>query len=1027
MSARPLPDFPAGPDCTPSRSRQEGRARCAGHAQDTPKAATFTLLSWLPVTRFRLPAWVAVCLLGTAAVQVSAAPEDYMGLTIRGVFFEPASQPLSRDQIGLLVQLRVGDVLDRNRLSQAIERLYASGRYQTIEVDAQKEEGGVVLTFRTTSTYFTSRLDVTGVPEPPNESQMLRNTPLEPGTQFEESDLPLASNEIRQVLRANGFYSPKITWETARRDETGEVDVRFRVEPGPRARIGPPVFQGNLQRTQQQLVKTTRWRSILPWRGWRELTESRLQKGLDQLRSSYLDRDHLLARVALDKVLYDRATNTATPYLAIDAGPEVFVRTEGAKVGKGTLRQLVPVFIERTVDRDLLMEAQRNLVYYFQARGFFDAKVQFSQTRPNDQGQQTILFKIDSGVRSKLTQVDIKGNRYFDEQTIRERLQIIPATLVRYRRGRFSELMLREDMDTISDLYQSNGFRDVKVSRTLKRASGDPGADVAVTIEIDEGTQWSVDSLDLSGVDLRIYEEVRGLLIHLPGQPFSNANLVVDRDSVLGYYYNNGYPDAQFDYAIAPGTKPHTMRVTYRVTEGRRNFVRDVLILGLNRTKPSLVRRRIGVEPGEPLSQVSIVESQRRLYDLGIFSKVDVSVQNPDGRERNKYVLFDLREARIISVNFGFGAELTRIGGGSTALSAPAGSSAFSPRVSLGVSRLNLWGIGHTAGIQTRFSRIQQRALFNYFAPQIAGSRRLSLTLSTLGDISRDVNTFTLRRLESAMQVMQQVSRATTMQYRFIYRVVQVDEKTLKIDPKLIPVLSQPVRVGVASTTFLRDRRDDPLDSHRGDFSSVDFAVANRIFGSRTDYSRILSRNASYHRVGRDMIFARSFTFGWLHNMSGADTPVPLPERFFGGGSASHRGFPENQAGPRDPVTGFPVGGNAVLFFGSELRFPVMGKALSGVLFHDAGNVYSDVGNISFRWRQPDRETYDYMVHAAGLGVRYRTPIGPVRLDFAYALNPTRFFGCTGTLDELIQGKTCSPQQQRVGRFQIHFSLGQTF
>jgi outer membrane protein insertion porin family len=969
-----------------------------------------------------------VCLLCAWAVPTSAAPEDYAGLTVRGIYFEPASQPLSRDQLGVMVQIQPGDTYDRKKISQALERLYASLRYQTIEVDAQRQDGGVVLTFRTTPTFFTSRVDIKGVSEPPNESQMLRNTNLEPGTPFEEADLPQAATEITRTLRANGFYSPKVTWETARRESTEEVDVRFRVEAGTRARLTTPVFQGNLQRGQPQLIKTTHWRSLLPWRGWREVTESRVQKGLDLLRASYLDRDHLQARVSLDKLVFDRQANTVTPYLAIDAGPKVFVTTEGAKVGKGALRQLVPVFLERTVDRDLLTEAQRNLVYYFQSRGFFDVKVDFTQSRPNDKGEQNILFRIELGPRSRLTRVSIAGNEYFDEATLRERLQMIPATMVRYRRGLFSELMLREDIDTIVDLYTSNGFREVKVENRLTRASAEAGADVSVALKIVEGPQWKVGELEISGVDLRIYEEVRGLLAHLPGQPFSNANLVLDRDSVLGYYFNSGYPDAQFDYTIAPGVKPHTMRVTYRVTEGRRTFVRDVLILGLNRTKPSLVQKRIGVGPGDPLSQVSIVESQRRLYDLGIFSKVDVSVQNPEGKERNKYVLFDLREARIISLNFGFGAELTRIGGGSTALTAPAGSSAFSPRVSLGVSRLNLFGIGHTAGIQSRFSRIQQRILFNYFAPQIAGSRRLSMTLSTLGDISRDVNTFTSRRLESAMQVMQQVSRATTFQYRFIYRVVQVDEKTLKIDPKLIPILSQPVRVGVASATFLRDRRDDPLDSHRGDFTSVDFGLATGAFGSKTDYTRLLGRNASYHRVGRDLILARSLTFGWLHNLNDpAQQPVPLPERFFGGGSASHRGFPENQAGPRDPITGFPIGGNAVLFFGTELRFPVWGKTLGGVLFHDAGNVYTDMSRVSFRWHQPNQQTFDYMVHAAGLGVRYRTPIGPVRLDFAWAANSPRFVGCSGTLEQLMQGHGCAPSLQRVGRFQIHFSLGQTF
>ena len=79
---------------------------------------------------------------------------------------------------------------------------------------------------------------------------------------------------------------------------------------------------------------------------------------------------------------------------------------------------------------------------------------------------------------------------------------------------------------------------------------------------------------------------------------------------------------------------------------------------------------------------------------------------------------------------------------------------------------------------------------------------------------------------------------------------------------------------------------------------------------------------------------------------------MPLPERFFGGGATSQRGFPDNQAGPRDPFTGFPIGGNALLFHSTELRFPFLGDNITGVFFHDMGNIYSGMGNISFRYQQ---------------------------------------------------------------------------
>jgi len=959
---------------------------------------------------------------------LNAAPEDYEGKRIAEIYFEPAEQPLTRDQLGLALQIRPPDVFDARRVSQAIERLYASGRFATIEVDASlNSAGGVVLAFRTTPSFFISRVTVDRIPEPPNREQLESATRLELGEPYDDSMLPEAASQLTALLRGNGFYSPKITWETARRDSTEEVDVRFHVDPGARARFATPVFQGRLEYTPQKLIKTTNWLKWWGYRGYKPFSEPLLGKGIERLRGLYLEHDNLQARIAVDRLQYDRDANVVNPHLAIDAGPRTFVRADGVKISRGTLRKLVPVYQERTIDRELLVEGQQNLVEYFQSEGYFDAQVTFDQLQPNDQGEQTILYRVARGSRSRLTQLRIEGNRYFDTQTIRERMSIIPATRIRYRRGVYSRTMLENDKQAVADLYHSNGFRDVKVTAQVGPVQKGKTGDIEVVVQIEEGPQWTVSALELSGVDLRIYPDVYALLSSTPGQPFGSTKMLEDRDAVLGYYFNNGYPEASFDFQATAEEGAYRMKLRYTVVEGRRNFVREVLVRGLGRTNPEIVNRRIRLNPLDPLSQAQIVDSQRRLYDLGIFAKVDVAIQNPDGRERNKYVLFQLEEASRYSVNFGFGAELTRIGGDPNSLTAPVGNPGFSPRVSLGITRLNMFNLGHTAGIQTRFSRIQQRAILSYFAPQFRGDERFNLTFSMLGDISRDVNTFTSRRLEAALQLGQHLSRSDTLQYRFIYRLVGVDKASLKIDPVLIPIFSQPVRVGVLSGSWLRDRRDDPVDSTRGMFTSIDFGGASKVFGSQTDYTRSVIRNSSYYRVGRDMILARTLTLGALHSFNPILEPIPLPEKFFGGGASTHRGFPENQAGPRDPVTGYPIGGDAFLFFGTELRYPILGRSLGGVLFWDAGNVYSHFDTISFRYHQNNPEDFDYMVHAFGLGLRYKTPIGPVRFDVAFAPNSPQFLGYSGTRDELLQGIPKPIVLQRVGRFQIHFSLGQTF
>lgn len=257
----------------------------------------------------------------------------------------------------------------------------------------------------------------------------------------------------------------------------------------------------------------------------------------------------------------------------------------------------------------------------------------------------------------------------------------------------------------------------------------------------------------------------------------------------------------------------------------------------------------------------------------------------------------------------------------------------------------------------------------------------------------------------------------------------------LKIDPLLVPLYSQTVHIGILSVNLIQDRRDDPTDAHRGIYNSLEVALADHAFGSRSDFGKVLGRNATYTPLSPKLTLARQTTFGVLPAFNipaNADPtdPIPIAERFFGGGNLSHRGFPENQAGPRDDDTGFPLGGSAEFFNNTELRFPLLGENVNGVLFHDMGNVYSSIGQMSFRVTQNNLTDFNYMVHAVGFGVRYRTPIGPIRLDLSYSLNPPRFNGFSGTYSDLVNctaSNTCTSAVQQISHFQFFFSIGQAF
>ena len=501
----------------------------------------------------------------------------------------------------------------------------------------------------------------------------------------------------------------------------------------------------------------------------------------------------------------------------------------------------------------------------------------------------------------------------------------------------------QQDEENIADLYRANGFSDVMVTNPpIQDNYGGEHGNLSVEIQVNEGPQWLVNQLTIEGVSAEDEAYLRSIVRSTEGQPYSAANIAADQDAILGYYYNNGYPDAQFESSQDPAAAPNRVNLRYHVVSGERQYVRGVLVRGLETTRPSLVASRISVAPGDSISQSRIAQSQQRLYDLGIFSKVETALQNPDGKEESKYVLFHLDEARKYSFNFGVGAELARIGGGTNSLDYPAGTAGFSPRVSLGVSRINFLGLGHTVNLQTQVSTLRRRALASYVAPQFEGHENLALTFSPLFDDSRDVRTFSARRWEGTVQLAQKVSRANSIQYRYTFRRVTLDRNSLKITPQLIPLLSQPVRVGLIGGSFIQDRRDDPVNSHRGVLNTVDLSYAYKGFGSETDFTRLLVRNSTYYPIGRDIVLARSLQFGYIQRWGGLPE-IPLSERFYSGGASTNRAFPDNQAGPRDPLTGFPIGGSALFFHSTELRFPLFGDNIGGVLFHDMGNVYTDV------------------------------------------------------------------------------------
>jgi len=538
-----------------------------------------------------------------------------------------------------------------------------------------------------------------------------------------------------------------------------------------------------------------------------------------------------------------------------------------------------------------------------------------------------------------------------------------------------------------------------------------------------------VESFDILGNQAISKDALLAVTGSTVGQPYSEANVSSDRNNILAMYFDAGFPEASMREEILPGDTPTQMRLVYHITEGTIIEVSQVLITGYQFTRPGIIRRQVQIKEGEPLRESDEVDTQRQLYNLGVFNRVQIAPQNPDGTNPKKTVVVEAQEGSRYTIGYGFGFEVQKLAGGSEN---PTGTTiGASPRGIFEISRSNMFGRAQTLSFRARASTLQYRALLSYTANNLLTKKNLSLQLTAFADKTQDVNTFTSNRYEGSLQVAQTLSPWSSLLYRYFYRRVEVSNISNTIDPEEIPLLSQPTLVSGFGLTYARDRRDNPGDATHGTFNTLDVSDAIKTLGSSASFFRGFFQNSSFYSFGRSFVFARSTRFGIEVPLGDTlELDIPLPERFFAGGEASLRGFGLNQAGPRDPVTGFPIGGLALLAFNQELRFPMklplIGNRLGGTLLYDGGNVYSDVNHISFASKPSPSSgnNLNYFSHTVGFGIRYPTPIGPVRVDFGYQLNPAQYLATPAAIPPNPPGP---PQMVRLPHFQFFFNIGPVF
>ena len=1097
MSAGALGQSPSGMG-TSSAGQSAGQTPSANpsapqavpQASQMPNPASPSVPQTPPVVSNPLPA-LATSVWSQAGAQVAAIRFD-------GVTFA-ANDPT----VTQLTQ-KAGQKLDPEKVRADLTHLFNSGRYRDISLSATQDGDGLTLIYAGVPRYYIGRVQIVGVDSERLTSLLEFATKLDPGQPYSEANLPAALDGIKESLAENGYYQPSINI-TEDKDDTGhQINLSVEVQIGPQARVGTVSVSGaDPGVTAEQFRKKAGLncsRLVLLFEKGCEpyITRQTASNALSGVRDFYTKNNRLEGTITLQKQDYEPPKKQLDYSFNAEQGPMVKVVINGTKVSNARKKLLVPVYEEGAVDNDLLNEGAFNIRDYLQQQGYFDV-TDSVQLLGAGTGNVTVQYDVKPGVKHKVIAVTIKGNRYFETETLGERLRVKRASLY-VKNGVYSKQLVDADASSIQSLYRASGFLNAKVTSSAQDIDvpgkhGKVQAQIAVTYTVDEGVQQKFGSVDVAGVDAARDDAINDLISSETGQPFSLITLANDRDAILSWYISHGFDHSQVEVSpkVSADNKFIT-DVTLNVVEGQQVTIDHVLLSGVEHTRPGIVEKQMEVHAGDPLDQAALLQTQRNLYNLALFNEVNAAVQNPRGDALEKNVLVQLTEAKRWDVTYGFGfeAQLNQpsylpyqvLQNGASGTAAQNGKAGASPRVSLDVSRIDLFGTQKSLTLHTTYGLLETVASLSFNNPNLLGRPNLTATVSGGYSNVQNITTFQAQTSQFDVRVTQKVKRADNLIYDYQYRLINVNQNSLEISPTLISQFSQPVRVGGPGLTYFHDTRDpSPLNATRGQYFSAQEFFADSIFGSATNFNRLDLTHSSYYNFGNPthpFTFARNLRVGFENIFGSAQNataqaigqtnnscapqyaaqnatcnPIPLPERMYAGGAQSDRGFGINDAGPRDLTTGYPVGGSAVVVNQFELRLPattlpIVGNSVNFVIFHDMGNVFRYPGDMftSFKnFRQPNEATcrnvaipagtpgtttaqqqsnavgtcnFNYYSHAIGLGARYNTPVGPIRLDLSYNLNPPIY--------PVFQDYTGAvPYVGNAGHFQFFFSIGQAF
>ena len=854
-----------------------------------------------------------------------------------------------------VLPIQSGDVLTAEAIRDSIQALFDAGGYGRIDVDAsENSDGTTALTFLVEEPYFLATVILS--PVTLLERSLSNYLDLPHGERFSRTQLDEIVAAVGEQLEREGYFQADVRPTYEVNDESRLVTVTVAASVGSKARIRSLEFEGG-----EQTFSAEELGSAFGVEAGDDFLVERLEAGTESIRSEFVELGFLNTRVDFIQS-YDAADNVVDLRVVTRPGPFTLVQLRGYELEDGAIRELIPIFEEGSVDPDLIEEGRVGLLEYLRQEGFFEASVTAELiAAPRDNAFQ-INYLVDSGERYSVREVRIEGHTFFDDDLLYDAIGVSRNGL--FSRGVFSPELLEDASVTITRMYTAAGFAATRVEPEYSIE----GNAITAILQVAEGRQLEIGRLVFRGntvLDAVDLTRIAGLASN---SDYSPAAVESARGAITSDYHGRGYPDVRVRSSVEPRANGDRVDVIFSLEEGTPYSIGTIVVAGNTRTQAKVVHRNSQLAAGDAYDPETILQAQQRLYATGLFNRVDIVTLEQD-KPGTRNLLIQLEDASPLLLTYGIGVQ-GREG----------------PRGTVELTHSNLWGLDRSLSFRIRGSEREQRVQTTFREPRLF-NWDLDGFASLFFERTRE-QLFDANRIDFSIQSLKHFANQDSLLVSASFQTVNL--RDIRVNPRADSFPNETGTFQIASIggSYIRDTRNDPINPRRGNYFTGTLRLANEHIGSQIDYVSLFTQ-ASLYRPAKAAVVAGSLRFGW-NQPYGNTASLPITERHFAGGSTTLRAFDLDEAG----TTG---GGNAVAILNAEYRFPIplLVSGLGGAVFYDTGTTFQYISDFNLG---------DF-THTAGFGMRYETPLGPIRLDFGFNLN----------------------RQPHESRNQVFLTLGHTF